>query len=248
MKNKIAFLGILVILSLGTPAISSNPSIDDLKIEADEIFYSKASPYQPAEFNTIFKSVLEEVPLKMLENVYNLWENKPKLKYYTAPQEIEALQTLWVNAKMLLSSDDPADDQEGAIYQFIAAAALPYKTKTYEFDDIIKKFEPILQAESMEFFRKGMDILLNKSPRKPKHEGNQLIDTYRCLLGKCIYALGQQNPNGLQKDAIEQLYAFATHKKIIATYDGEFAKSITADVCKGCQRRALGSLPLPFKF
>ena len=225
----------LFILSISFELIGSSQLTEDLKNQAEQVLPSRQTPYQMPELQIIFQDLLTPEPLQMLTSVYDLWSKKPELNFYTPSQQVRGLRCLWINAKLLLSQDDLVDHQKGFIYQFLAAPALPYKApeEKYTFPELLKIFDPILGVQTNSFFKTTMGTLLDTGSGTPKHTGEVLTDAYRCLLGKCIYALTQSTPDSLQKDAMLQLFAFPTHKKILIRTLPDLASQIPCPACAG---------------
>jgi hypothetical protein len=247
-KIKSIFGFCLFVLAQGHLTFASDPSIESLKIESKQIFSAQGSVFQKSDIQRIFKDVMVPSAVAMMETVYDLWEKNPALNYYAQAsiKPSQGLRYVWINAH-LLNNTKQADAHESLVYQFLAAPALPYKEQPYTFDELVTIFRPIKES-SFSLFKDGMKILLDPKSGTPKHTGQHLIDAYRCLLGKCIYAHHHQDTDTLQTAAIEQLFAFPQHKKILLNTQPDLAKQITGSPCAQCAKQVEKSRMLPYPF
>ncbi|OJX11964.1 MAG: hypothetical protein BGO77_04895 [Caedibacter sp. 37-49] len=150
---------------------------------------------------------------------------------------LKSLAVLFLITSSLIAN--PEDFKEEAKQVF------PSQPNPYTYEDLKKKFSPILKREIKDEFLKGLNILFHPEFPNPTHPNEVIINGYRCLYRKVKDAntikeeKEEQFP--LQLHALYQLLSL--HKKTIERLDAHLLNRISKFLpCENCVNTAKGEL------
>ncbi len=124
-------------------------------------------------------------------------------------------------------------------YKNEAESKLPLRLEPYTKIEIINIFTPVLHKDIQKDFEAYFSIMFDPNFPPPIHGNHVIVGGYRCLYGKCSYALSlgdEEEVKELQRKSLYQLLGF--HKNKIAGFFPELAEKIPGFMCTNCAEQA----------